>query len=50
MYEPQEIMYFIHRFGEDGSCGWAQVVEKKQQVEFPEVILGKQKCIYINMN
>lgn len=28
------------RFGEDGSCGWAQVVEKKQQVEFPEVILG----------
>ncbi|XP_063603586.1 nuclear exosome regulator NRDE2-like [Penaeus indicus] len=28
------------RFGEERASGWAQVVEQKQQVEFPEVILG----------
>lgn len=44
--EYRKIINFIHRFGEEGSSGWAQVMERRQQVEFPEVILGKHKYIY----
>ena len=37
-------MYVIElycRFGEEKAVGWAVVMEKRQQMEFPEAILGE---------